>query len=297
MASGSVKTAILPVGGLGSRFLPATKAMPKEMLTVVDKPLVQYAVDEARAAGIENFIFVTGRGKAAIEDHFDHSFELEHTLADRGKNSTVENMRSIMPEPGQIAYVRQQDPLGLGHAIWCARHMLRDEAFAVLLPDIIIDPVAGGDGCLKQLVDAHDDFGGIVLAVEEVPRERVSSYGIIDPGKTTGNRLEIRGMVEKPSADEAPSNLCITGRYILSTEIFDFLDKGVRGAGGEIQLTDAIADNLGKMPIHGVRFSGRRFDCGSKEGFVAANLHFGLKHPEIAEKVKLTATEIMQQQG
>lgn len=297
MAIGSVKTAILPVGGLGSRFLPATKAMPKEMLTVVDKPLVQYAIDEARAAGVENFIFVTGRGKTAIEDHFDHSFELETTLAERGKDHYVEMLKSIMPEPGQIAYVRQQDPLGLGHAIWCARHLLKDESFAVLLPDIIIDPVDGGDGCLKQLVDAHGQYGGMVLAVEEVPRDRVSSYGIIAPGETKGNHLQIKGMVEKPKPEEAPSNLCITGRYVLSTEIFEYLDKGVRGAGNEIQLTDAIAANLGQLPIHGVRFSGRRFDCGSKEGFVAANLHFGLKHPEIAGKVLKSATEIMARQN
>ena len=293
MASSTVKTAILPVGGLGSRFLPATKAMPKEMLTVVDKPLVQYAIDEARAAGIENFIFVTGRGKTAIEDHFDHSFELEHTLAERGKSHYVEMMRSMMPEPGQIAYVRQQDPLGLGHAIWCARHMLKDEAFAVLLPDIIIDPVNGGDGCLKQLVDAHNAYGGMVLAVEEVPPDRVSSYGIIDPGKMNGPHMEIQGMVEKPAIEDAPSNLCITGRYILSTEIFDFLDKGIRGAGNEIQLTDAIAANLQKLPIHGVQFSGRRFDCGSKSGFLQATVAFGLSREDLRDDLHGYLTDLM----
>jgi UTP--glucose-1-phosphate uridylyltransferase len=252
-----VRKAIFPVGGLGTRFLPATKAMPKEMLPVVDKPLIQYAVEEAQAAGIEEFIFVTGRDKTAIEDHFDHSFELEHTLEIRGKKKELEGLRRWVPKPGTTAYTRQQEPLGLGHAVWCARNLVGDEAFAVLLAD---DLILAQTSCLKQMVDHQAKVGGNMIAVMDVPRAHVSRYGILQPGRDDGRLVEVKGLVEKPTADKAPSTMAVIGRYILEPKVFEHLERQNRGAGGEIQLTDALATLIGHSPFHGLRFEGKRFD-------------------------------------
>ncbi len=278
----SVRKAVFPVGGLGTRFLPATKAMPKEMLPVVDKPLIQYAVEEAKAAGIEQFIFVTGRGKSAIEDHFDHSFELQNTLATRGKTSMLEDVLSPVMEPGQLCYVRQQEPLGLGHAVWCARHLIGDEPFAVLLAD---DLIKAPTACLKQMVDAHQQSGGNMVAVMDVPRQHTNRYGILAPGETTGRLTQVRGLVEKPPVDQAPSTLAVIGRYILQADVFKHLSEMEKGAGGEIQLTDAMAKMLGQMPFHGLRFDGERFDCGDKVGFLAANIAFALERDDMRDGV------------
>jgi UTP--glucose-1-phosphate uridylyltransferase len=278
-----LRKAIFPVGGLGTRFLPATKAMPKEMLPIVDKPLIQYAVEEAKAAGIEQFIFVTGRGKSAIEDHFDHSFELSHFLRLRNKTAELEAVTEMLSLPGRVAYVRQQEPLGLGHAVWCARRLVVDEPVAVLLADDLIQaPVP----CLKQMVDAHSRVGGNMVAAMDVPRDQTRRYGIIKPGKTDGRLVEIKGLVEKPKPDEAPSTLAVIGRYILEPAIFDLLDTKEVGAGGEIQLTDAMAKLIGRSPFHGFRFEGERFDCGDKAGFVEANLAFAIQHAEIGPAVR-----------
>ncbi len=279
-----IRKAIFPVGGLGTRFLPATKAMPKEMLPVVDKPLIQYAVEEAQAAGIEEFIFVTGRSKTAIEDHFDHSYELETTLRERGKETQIAAVNSWMPRPGQIAYTRQQVPLGLGHAVWCARNLIGDETFAVLLAD---DLILAERSCLKQMVEAQSATGGNMVAVMEVPHEHTNRYGIVDVARDDGRLVDVKGVVEKPDPAAAPSNLSIIGRYILQPEVFDRLERIGRGAGGEIQLTDALAELIrGGKPFHGLRFDGKRFDCGDKVGFLEANIAFALARPDMTEAVR-----------
>ncbi|MFM8678630.1 MAG: UTP--glucose-1-phosphate uridylyltransferase GalU [Alphaproteobacteria bacterium] len=273
-----VRKAIFPVGGLGTRFLPATKAMPKEMLPVVDKPLIQYAVEEAQAAGIEEFIFVTGRGKTAIEDHFDHSYELEKTLEERGKVAELDELRRWLPRHGSVAYTRQMAPLGLGHAVWCARNLVGDEPFAVLLAD---DLILSRQPCLAQMADAHASAGGNVIAVMDVPREHTKRYGIVAPGRDDGRLVEVTGLVEKPAPEKAPSTCAVIGRYILDPSVFSHLGKGMKGAGGEIQLTDALAAMIGASPFHGLRFEGKRFDCGDKVGFFEANLAFALARPDI----------------
>jgi UTP--glucose-1-phosphate uridylyltransferase len=277
-----VRKAIFPVGGLGTRFLPATKSMPKEMLTVVDKPLIQYAVEEARAAGIEEFIFVTGRGKTAIEDHFDHAVELQGMLTRRGKDDALELLNETIPEPGQFAYTRQLEPMGLGHAVWCARNFVGSEPVAVLLAD---DLILGEQGCLKQMIDAYNDVGGNMVAVMEVPNDQTSSYGIITPGEEDGRMIEVRGMVEKPDPEKAPSNYAVIGRYILQPKVFSDLARQEPGAGGEIQLTDALARQLGLQPFNGYLFEGRRFDCGNKVGFLEANIAFALDRPDMKDAV------------
>jgi len=278
-----VRKAVFPVGGLGTRFLPATKAMPKEMLPVVDKPLIQYAVEEAAAAGVEHFIFVTGRGKTALEDHFDHAPDLERTLMERGKVDLVEAVTSWMPKSGQISYTRQQEPLGLGHAVWCARDLVDGEPFAVLLPD---DLILARVPCLRQMVDVHMEVGGNVVAVMDVPREHTKRYGILDVEQDNGRLARAKGLIEKPEPDKAPSTLSITGRYILHPRVFDYLDKGVRGAGNEIQLTDAMNSTIGTVPFHGLRFDGQRFDCGDKVGFLHANLAFALARDDMRGQVQ-----------
>ena len=271
----TIKKAIFPVGGLGTRFLPATKAMPKEMLPVVDKPLIQYAVEEAAAAGIEQFIFVTGRNKTAIEDHFDHSTELEAVLIEKDKANALELVRRMLREPGSVSYVRQQEPAGLGHAVWCARHLVGTEPVAVLLADDLIL----GAPAMAEMTSAYT--GGNMVALMDVPASDTGAYGIITPGSKQGNLTEITGIVEKPSPDKAPSSKAVVGRYILEPKIFDELSKGRRGAGGEIQLTDALAARIGHAPFHGLNFSGERFDCGSKIGFLKANIAFGLARDEL----------------
>ena len=272
-----VRKAVFPVAGLGTRFLPATKAIPKEMLPIVDRPLIQYAVDEAIEAGIEQMIFVTGRGKSAIEDHFDIAYELERTMTDRGKDLSV--LEATLLGPGACAYVRQQEPLGLGHAIWCARDIVGDEPFAIFLPD---EFMVGSPGCMKQMVDAYADVGGNVISVLEVPRDQVSSYGVIDPGTSDGTITDVRGLVEKPKVEDAPSNLIVSGRYILQPEVMRILEAQEAGAGGEIQLTDAMARMIGSQPFNAVTFGGRRYDCGSQLGYVEANLAIALERPELA---------------
>jgi len=275
-----IKKAIFPVGGLGTRFLPATKAMPKEMLPIVDKPLIQYAVEEAAAAGIEQFIFVTGRNKSAIEDHFDHSFELEHSLAVRGKDAALDVVGGMMKVPGSVIYVRQQQPAGLGHAVWCARHLVGDEPVAILLADDLIK----GRSCMKEMVDAYD--GGNMVAVMDVPRDQTGAYGIVTSGKTHGQKVDIAGLVEKPMPADAPSTTAVVGRYIISPSVFDTLGLQEQGAGGEIQLTDALAKQIGTAPFTGLHFSGERFDCGSKVGFLQANIAFGLDNPDMADALQ-----------
>ena len=286
-----VRKAIFPVGGLGTRFLPATKAMPKEMLPVVDKPLIQYAVEEARAAGIEEFIFVTGRAKQAIEDHFDISRELETTLTERGETGRLEEIRSMLPGPGRVAYTRQGEPLGLGHAIWCAREFVGDEPFAILLAD---DLVQAKVPCLKQMMGAYGETGGNLVAVMDVPREETSRYGVADIESDDGRLVSIRGLVEKPAPEDAPSTLTIIGRYILQPEVFDHLGNAKAGAGGEIQLTDSMAKLIGGAPFHGLRFEGKRFDCGVKLGFFEANIAFALQREDLAEGVRAILAEYME---
>ena len=265
-----IKKAIFPVGGLGTRFLPATKAMPKEMLPVVDKPLIQYAVEEAAAAGIEEFIFVTGRNKAAIEDHFDHSFELEATLQAKGKSDALSLVKAMLHNPGAVQYVRQQQPAGLGYAVWCARHLIGNDPVAILLADDLIL----GESCIREMVEAYD--GGNMVAVMDVPRDQTGAYGIVTPGIDDGHIVDIDALVEKPNPDDAPSTIGVVGRYIIAPEVFATLNGQERGAGGEIQLTDALAKQIGKAPFKGLRFSGERFDCGSKLGFLQANIAFAL---------------------
>jgi UTP--glucose-1-phosphate uridylyltransferase len=286
-----IKKAVFPVAGLGTRFLPATKAIPKELLPIVDRPLIQYAVDEAREAGIEQMIFVTGRGKTAIVEHFDVAFELEATMGERGKSMGV--LEPTRATPGDIITVRQQVPLGLGHAIWCARAIVGDEPFAIFLPDELMIGKQGGTGCMKQMVDAYEQTGGNLISVLEVPREDVSSYGVIDPGAEHGALTEVRGLVEKPPVDEAPSNKIISGRYILQPEVMRTLENQEKGAGGEIQLTDAMAKMIGGQPFHAVTFDGKRYDCGSKVGFVEATLALALEREDMGEDIRAMATRLL----
>lgn len=289
-----IRKAVLPVAGLGTRFLPATKAIPKEMLTVVDRPVVQHVVDEAREAGIEHFIFITGRGKAVIEDHFDMAYELEDTLRRRNKTKEYDALMSDLPKAGATSFTRQQAPLGLGHAVWCAREIVGDEPFAVLLPDMITLPAAGKTArCLAQAVAAWEKHGGNIIAVEEVPPKETHQYGIVATGADFGETFEITGMVEKPPQGTAPSNLIISGRYILEPAIFDLLEKGEKGAGGEIQLTDAMIHFAKARPFHGVRFDGRTYDTGSKLGFLAANVAFGLSRPDVAEGLRAELKKLL----
>lgn len=276
-----VRKAVFPIGGLGTRFLPATKSMPKEMLPVVDRPLIQYAVDEAREAGIEQFIFVTSRGKSLIDDHFDRAFELEETMSRRGKPLGV--LDGTRTSPGDITIVRQQEPLGLGHAVWCARRIVGDEPFAVLLPD---DLMVGEPGCLKQMMAAYAEVGGNLVCAEEVAPEDTRKYGIITPGTRNGAVTQVQGLVEKPDPADAPSNLGVIGRYILQPEVMDILASQEEGAGGEIQLTDALAQMIGQQPFHGVTFAGKRYDCGDKSGFVTATLALALERPELAPAIR-----------
>jgi UTP--glucose-1-phosphate uridylyltransferase len=278
-----LRKAVLPVAGLGTRFLPATKATAKEMLPVVDKPLIQYAIEEARAAGIEQFCMVTGRGKTALVEHFDVAFELEHTLRQRNKADALAMLEGTQVEPGSIVTVRQQVPLGLGHAIWCARAFIGDDPFAILLPD---DLVLAETPCLKQLADAYRQTGGNVVAVTEVPREHTNRYGILKTGRDDGRLVEVLGLVEKPAPKDAPSNLSIIGRYVLMPEVIGYLARMERGAGGEVQLTDGMARLIGTQPFHGLRYEGRRFDCGDKLGFLEAQIAYALKHPDLASGVR-----------
>ncbi|WP_292897088.1 UTP--glucose-1-phosphate uridylyltransferase GalU [Nitratireductor sp.] len=277
-----LRKAVFPVAGLGTRFLPATKAVPKEMLTVVDKPVIQYVVDEAREAGIEHFIFVTGRNKAVIEDHFDIQVELYDTLERRGKTEVLDRLRSLQPQPGQTSYTRQQEPLGLGHAVWCARELVGNEPFALLLPDMIMQ---APKGCLSEMVEVFEKTGGNVVSVEECDPSQTHKYGIVGRGADVAGGFEINGMVEKPKPEDAPSNFYINGRYILQPAIFDLLAKQERGAGGEIQLTDSMLTLMKEQPFHGYHFTGRTFDCGSPEGFVEANLAFALERPDLRKHV------------
>jgi UTP--glucose-1-phosphate uridylyltransferase len=278
-----VRKAVFPVAGLGTRFLPATKALPKEMLPIVDKPLIQYAVEEAQQAGIEEFVFVTGRAKSAIEDHFDHSVELESVLRERGREDTLHSVLDWMPPPGHISYTRQQVPLGLGHAVWCARNFIADEPFAVLLAD---DLILGQPGCLKQMVDAHKKVGGNLVAVEEVPADSTDQYGILDIEKDEGRLVRARGVVEKPAPQAAPSTLAVIGRYILEPIVLTVLEHQEQGTGNEIQLTDAMAKTIGLLPFHGFRFNGTRFDCGSKVGYLEANIAFALQREDMRARVR-----------
>jgi len=280
-----VTKAIFPVAGLGTRFLPATKSIPKEIMTLVDRPLIQYAIDEAREAGITDFIFVTARGKYALEDYFDSNPELEKTLFSKGKTELLKQLRDTDMESGAIAYIRQREALGLGHAVWCARRLISpNEPFAVLLPD---DVIAGNVGCLKQMIEAYQDVGGNMVAAMEVAPEQISNYGVIDPIKTSGRIVRAKGMVEKPSADAAPSNLAVIGRYILRPEIFDSLSNQSAGAGGEVQLTDAICAQIGRgTPVTGYRFEGDRFDCGSKAGYLQATVAYGLARAELHDEFR-----------
>ena len=279
-----VRKAVFPVAGLGTRFLPATKAMPKEMLTVVDRPLIQHVVDEAMAAGIEHFIFVTGRNKGVIEDHFDRQFELEQVLAERGKKAELASLNNDLPGAGSTSFTRQQEPLGLGHAVWCARELVGNEPFALLLPDVLVQ--ATGKGCLAQMLDAYAERGGNIIAVEPVPDDQVKNYGVVSIGKGDGRVFSINGMVEKPKPGTEPSNLTILGRYILQPEIFGILSAQEKGAGGEIQLTDAMLALLKRQPFSAVKYDGRTFDCGSKVGFLTANVAYALARPDIAEAFK-----------
>lgn len=275
-----IRKAVFPVAGLGTRFLPATKAMPKEMLTIVDKPIIQYAVEEARDAGIEHFIFVTGRNKAAIEDHFDISYELEETLKARGKTEAMDSLAGSRPIAGTASFTRQQEPLGLGHAVWCARDIIGNEPFALLLPDML---PKGERSCLAQMMDLYDEFGGNVISVEECDPSDTASYGIVATGEQAGAGYRLEGMVEKPAPDDAPSNLYINGRYILQPEILEILETQERGAGNEIQITDAMATLAGKQDFFVLPFDGYTYDCGSKVGFLAANVAMALDRPDIAE--------------
>ena len=287
-----IRKAVFPVAGLGTRFLPATKAMPKEMLPVVDRPLIQHVVDEAREAGIEHFIFVTGRNKAVIEDHFDRQFELEMTLLERQKHDALKVLSEDLPEPGSTSFTRQQEPLGLGHAVWCARELIGHEPFALLLPDVLVQHERG---CLAQMIDAARELGkrANIVAVEEGPPERIDQYGVVGVGPTEGKMFSITAMVEKPPRDKAPSNLIITGRYILQPEILDVLAKQDRGAGGEIQLTDAMIALAATQPFYGLKFEGRSFDCGSKVGFLAANVSYALARDDIAPGFRAEIKKIL----
>lgn len=277
-----LRTAVFPVAGFGTRFLPATKTVPKEMLPVVDKPLIHYAVEEARAAGMERFVFVTGRGKGAMENYFDHAFELERVLREGRKDEALRQLDGSLLEPGAAFFTRQQQALGLGHAVACAAPLIDDEPFAVILPD---DLVLSRTPCLKQMVDAYQKIGGNIVAVMDVPREHTDRYGILDMEYEDGSLVGVRGLVEKPAPADAPSTLSIIGRYILQPEVFTMLERQEEGAGGEIQLTDAIARTIGRVPLHGLRFEGERFDCGNKAGYVKANVAFSLQRDDLREDV------------
>jgi UTP--glucose-1-phosphate uridylyltransferase len=286
----AVRKAVFPVAGLGTRFLPATKAIPKEMLPLVDKPLIQHAVEEARAAGIEDIIFVTSQGKSAIEDHFDINADLNKVLETRGKLDMLDAVRATEIGSGKLFYTRQQQPLGLGHAVWCARKLVGDEPFAVLLPD---DVVLAGTPCLKQMVEAYDEVGGNIVAVVDVPREHTSRYGILDVASDDGRLAAVKGLVEKPKPEVAPSTLSIIGRYILQPELFAHLDRQERGAGNEIQLTDSMARLIGTQPFHGLRFQGTRYDCGDRVGFLEANVAFALELPDLGPKVREALAKLL----
>ena len=275
-----IKKAIFPVGGLGTRFLPATKSMPKEMLPIVDKPLIQYAVEEAANAGIEEFIFVTGRNKSSIEDHFDHSTELEQTLSAKNKIDALKLIKNMMRAPGSVSYVRQQDPSGLGHAIWCARNFVHDEPVAVLLADDLIL----GKSAISEMIENYES--GNMVSIMEIEKKETKSYGIIKPSKISGKIIDVEDIVEKPDINDAPSNLAVVGRYIIEPGIFDYLSNFKKGAGGEIQLTDALADRIKSVPLRGLVFSGRRIDCGSKIGFLKANIAFAMERKDIKDPLK-----------
>ena len=279
--SQKVRKAVFPVAGLGTRLLPATKSIPKEMITVVDRPLIQYAVDEAREAGIEQLIFVTGRGKSALVDYFDSAYELEATM--KGKGKSLDPLAPSRAGFGELVTVRQQQPLGLGHAVWCARHVVGDEPFAVLLPDELM---MGRPNCLAQMMEAYEQVGGNIVAALEVPEDETHQYGVVDPGETSGRLTEIRGLVEKPAPGTAPSNLMLPGRYILQPDVLRALDAQEPGAGGEIQLTDAMAKLIGQQPFHAFRFEGERYDCGSAAGFVIANLAVALGREDVGSQVR-----------
>ncbi|MCC2662406.1 MAG: UTP--glucose-phosphate uridylyltransferase [Geminicoccaceae bacterium] len=273
-----IRKAVFPVAGLGTRMLPATKAIPKEMLPVVDKPIIQYAFEEARAAGIEHIIFVTGRGKSVIEDHFDRAYELDDALVKKGKLAELDSVSSWVPLPGELSYTRQQEPLGLGHAVWCARELVGNEPFAVVLVD---DLIRSEVPCLQQMVAAHAETGGNIVAVEEVAREHTNRYGVLDPAADDGRLVEVKGLVEKPDPARAPSRLAIIGRYILLPDVFEHLARQQKGAGGEIQLTDAMARMIGRIPFHGLRFAGRRFDCGARLGYLEAIVACALEREDL----------------
>ena len=285
-----IRKAVFPVAGLGTRFLPATKAVPKEMLTIVDRPVIQLAVDEAKAAGIEHFIFVTGRNKGVIEDHFDKQFELEETLRNRGKNEALDKLNEDLPGAGQTSFTRQQEPLGLGHAVWCARELVGDEPFALILPDMLMH---AKKGCLSQMMDVYDRKGGNVVAVEEVPREDVFKYGVVGFSEHEGDTFKITSMIEKPDVEDAPSNQIISGRYILQPEVFDKIEQQDPGSGGEIQITDAMIALMSEQPFYGYQFSGRTYDCGSKIGFLAANVAYGLAREDLSGDFKTIIKDIL----
>jgi UTP--glucose-1-phosphate uridylyltransferase len=282
-----IRKAVLPVAGLGTRFLPATKAVPKEMLTVVDRPVVQHVVDEAREAGIEHFIFVTGRGKGVIEDHFDIAYELDRTLQERGKQAAYEELKRDLPQAGQTSFTRQQAPLGLGHAVWCAREIVGDEPFAVILPDML------SRGSMTQMLAAYERHGGNIIAVEEVAPDQTHQYGIVSVGEEYGDTFQITGMVEKPPKGTAPSNFIISGRYILQPEVFAILEKGEKGAGGEIQLTDAMKRLAETQSFYGMRYRGKTYDTGSKLGFLVANLAYALERDDLRDDLKREIAELM----
>ena len=285
-----VTKAVFPVAGLGTRFLPATKSVPKEIMTLVDRPLIQYAIDEARAAGITEFIFVTSRGKNALEDYFDHAPQLEASLQASGKTELLETLKTTNMESGAIAYIRQHKAMGLGHAVWCARRLIGDEPFAVILPD---DVIAAEKPCLKQMVDAYEQTGGNMVAAMEVPRDKVSSYGILDVRPSAGPLLSVEGMVEKPDVDDAPSNLAVIGRYILTPDVLETLHRQKSGTGGEIQLTDAVAAEVGSgRSVHALKFEGQRFDCGSKAGFLQATVSFALAREDLQDELYAFLREI-----
>ncbi len=286
-----ITKAVFPVAGLGTRFLPATKSIPKEIMTLVDRPLIQYAIDEARAAGIQEFIFVTSRGKGALEDYFDHAHELESALRKRGKTELLAQLRATNMDSGAIAYIRQHKAMGLGHAVWCARRLIHNEPFAVILTD---DVIKGEPPCLQQMIEAHAETGGSIVATMEVPRNQVSSYGVLDVEEDMGALVKVRGMVEKPPAEEAPSNLAVIGRYILAPTVMRHLGRLREGAGGEIQLTDAIADEIASgRGVYGLRFRGERYDCGSKAGFLQATVAFGLAREELRDEFSAYLTDLM----
>jgi UTP--glucose-1-phosphate uridylyltransferase len=290
-----IKKAVFPVAGLGTRFLPATKAVPKEMLTIVDRPVIQIVVDEAREAGIEHFVFVTGRNKSVIEDHFDKQYELEATLRQRNKLAELESLAKSLPRAGETSFTRQQEPLGLGHAVWCARDIIGDEPFALLLPDMLIH---AKPGCMRQMMDVYESQGGgNVIAVEEVPWENVHRYGVVKPGTWSGRAFSIEAMVEKPTRDAAPSNLIISGRYILQPEIFAEIEKQEPGAGGEIQITDAMIRLQSRQKFSGLKFSGKTYDCGDKVGFLTANVAYGLERDDLSAALKRDLKGIIDDAG